>query len=424
MQTIRSQWREVVSTGSPAVFRILAHGILFGLSMSIADIMFNFYLKSMGYDNAVAGQLQSVFRIAGVVFGYPVGLFIDRISAKRMLYIGILTYSIGWGVLLTLDGVSVATPLGTLSPVLLLNLIYFIIGAANMATYTAVVPLLSLVIEPHQRAAMFGINAASSTIIGFVGSILGGMLPGFVAPLVGVDPTSELAYRTALYSVTVIGLLAAVPLLGIKPHHTAAAATPKQSNGEPAVDKPPVPFGRLLLLVTPSFFFGTAGGLFVPFQNLFYRQQFGLEDGNVGLNLAIAALAMGVGSIMGGPLSKRFGVRRTSSWSRTLAAPLMVAMLIPQLLLVSAAYDINRLLVGMTFPLFSALMMQTVPLRQRGTSTSLSSMSWSLGWAGASFLSGSLTASGSFTTVLLLSAASYVISGVLVQILPFTDTHD
>ncbi|MFM2033308.1 MAG: hypothetical protein RLZZ297_2073, partial [Chloroflexota bacterium] len=184
------------------------------------------------------------------------------------------------------------------------------------------------------------------------------------------------------------------------------------------------PFGRLLLLVTPSFFFGTAGGLFVPFQNLFYRQQFGLEDGNVGLNLAIAALAMGVGSIMGGPLSKRFGVRRTSSWSRTLAAPLMVAMLIPQLLLVSAAYDINRLLVGMTFPLFSALMMQTVPLRQRGTSTSLSSMSWSLGWAGASFLSGSLTASGSFTTVLLLSAASYVISGVLVQILPFTDTHD
>jgi MFS family permease len=181
---------------------------------------------------------------------------------------------------------------------------------------------------------------------------------------------------------------------------------------------------RLILLVTPSFFFGTAGGLFVPFQNLFYRQQFGMTDGNVGLNLAVAALAMGVGSILGGPLSKRFGVRQASAWSRMLGAPLMLAMLIPVLTVVSISYDINRLLVGMTFPLFAALMMQTVPLRQRGTSTSLSSMSWSLGWAGASVLSGTITANGSFTWVLVLSAASYVISGALISILPYTDKHD
>jgi MFS family permease len=292
-----------------------------------------------------------------------------------------------------------------------------------MATYTAVVPLLSLVIEPRQRVAMFGINAAASTLIGFVGSILGGMLPGIVAPLVGVEPTSEIAYRTALYSVTIIGLLAAVPLLGIKTHHTHGA-TSQTARAEADGDKPMVPFARLLLLVSPSFFFGTAGGLFVPFQNLFYRQQFGMTDGNVGLNLAVAALAMGVGSILGGPLSKRFGVRQTSAWSRMLGAPLMLAMLIPSLLVVSISYDINRLLVGMTFPLFSALMMQTVPLRQRGTSTSMSSMSWSLGWAGASVLSGTITAGGSFTWVLILSAASYVISGALIAFLPYTDKHD
>ena len=423
MNTIRSQWRELTETGSPAVFRILAHGILFGLSFSIADILFNFYLKSLGYDNAVAGQLQSVFRIAGVIFGFPVGMFIDKISAKRMLYIGILTYAIGWAVLLMLDGVSLVTPFGTLSPLVLMNAVFFVIGAANMATYTAVVPLLSLVIEPRQRAALFGINAAASTLIGFVGSILGGMLPGIVAPMAGVAPTSEVAYRIALYSVTAIGFLAVVPLLGIKTHHTHGA-TSQAARVEADGDKPLVPLGRMILLVTPSFFFGTAGGLFVPFQNLFYRQQFGMTDGNVGLNLAVAALAMGVGSILGGPLSKRFGVRQASAWSRMLGAPLMLAMLIPVLTVVSISYDINRFLVGMTFPLFSVLMMQTVPLRQRGTSTSLSSMSWSLGWAGASVLSGSITANGSFTWVLVLSAASYVISGALVSVLPYTDKHD
>jgi MFS family permease len=423
MNTIRSQWRELSASGSPAVFRILAHGILFGLSFSIADILFNFYLTSLGYDNAVAGQLQSVFRIAGVIFGFPVGMFIDKISAKRMLYIGILTYAIGWAVLLMIDRVTLVTPFGTLSPLMLMNTVFFIIGAANMATYTAVVPLLSLVIEPRQRVAMFGINAAASTLIGFVGSILGGMLPGIVAPLAGVDATSEVAYRIALYSVTAIGFLAVVPLLGIKTHHTHGADS-QTARADTDGDKPLVPMSRLILLVTPSFFFGTAGGLFVPFQNLFYRQQFGMTDGNVGLNLAVAALAMGVGSILGGPLSKRFGVRQASAWSRMLGAPLMLAMLIPVLTVVSISYDINRLLVGMTFPLFAALMMQTVPLRQRGTSTSLSSMSWSLGWAGASVLSGTITANGSFTWVLVLSAASYVISGALISILPYTDKHD
>jgi len=113
-------------------------------------------------------------------------------------------------------------------------------------------------------------------------------------------------------------------------------------------------------------------------------------------------------------------VRRAASWSRVLAAPLTLMMLVPWLPLVSFAYDINRLLVGLTFPLFSALMMQTVPLHQRGTSTSMSSMSWSLGWAAASALSGTLQSDG-FTIVLILSAVSYVISGTLVAVLPYHD---
>jgi hypothetical protein len=47
-------------------------------------------------------------------------------------------------------------------------------------------------------------------------------------------------------------------------------------------------------------------------------------------------------------------------------------------------------------------------------------MSWSLGWAAASALSGTLQADG-FTIVLILSAVSYVISGTLVAVLPYHD---
>ncbi|MCX6015959.1 MAG: MFS transporter [Chloroflexales bacterium] len=91
---------------------------------------------------------------------------------------------------------------------------------------------------------------------------------------------------------------------------------------------------------------------------------------------------------------------------------------------VSVAYDLNRMLVGLTFPLFSALMMQTVPLRQRGTATSMSSMTWSLGWAGASILSGYMQNAGSFNLVLIVSGLSYVVSGLLIYNLPYTDKLD
>jgi predicted MFS family arabinose efflux permease len=106
--------------------------------------------------------------------------------------------------------------------------------------------------------------------------------------------------------------------------------------------------------------------MFVPFQNLYFRQQFGVNDSIVGLSIAFGSLATGIGSILGGGLAKRLGIRRATAVSRLMAAPMMFVMLIPSFYVVSVAYDINRMFVGLTFPL-SALMMQSVPLKQRGT---------------------------------------------------------
>lgn len=424
MVTLRSQWREFLAGGSPDVYRILLHGMLFGMAFSISDMLFNFYLQSLGYDNAVAGQMQSVFRLAGVMFGVPIGMVIDRVGAQRMLYIGISTYALCWLVLLLIGDAPLVTPFGSLSSLTMISIVYFVIGAANMTTYTAVVPLLSTIIEPQQRAAMFGINAAASTMIGFVGSIFAGLLPSWVGYIVGVDATSETAYRTALYCVSIFGILAIIPLSGVKraPKSQPAPAT----STEPVITAAParLPFTRLLLFAAPSMFFGIAGGMFIPFQNLYFRQEFNANDGLVGLSIALGSLAMGIGSIMGGPLSKRMGVRRATALSRFMAAPMMFLMLIPQFYVVSAAYDLNRALVGLTFPLFSALVMQSVPLQQRGTATSMSSMTWSLGWAGSAILSGYMQQSSGFSVVVIISGISYIISALLVQFIPYTDKLD
>ena len=392
---------------SPAVVRILAHSLLFGLAASVSDVLFNFYLHSLGYGNEVAGQMNSLFRIAGFVFGIPLGMLIDRRGALRILYFGITTYAIGWAVLLTWTDIRIIAP------------VYFLIGAANIATYTSIVPLLSSVIEPKQRATLFGINAGATVAVGFVGSLFGGALPGLVAPLLGVGATDSLAYRVALFSVTIIGLIAIVPLLGVH-----AAVAKQQSDGRMPVstaDQTPIPFLRIMGFASQSLLLGVAGGLVVPFQNLFYRQQFHLDDAKVGLILALSAFAMGFGSTIGGAMAKRFGLRRAAALSRLLSAPTLLLMLVPSLWVSCLAYFLSRIMVGITFPLADALVMQSVPVKQRGTSMSLSSMLWSLGWAGTAYLSGFIQRDYGFYWVFIASAVAYSVNAGMFYLIPFKD---
>ncbi|NBU64097.1 MAG: MFS transporter [Chloroflexia bacterium] len=351
--------------------------------------------------------MNSLFRIAGFVFGIPLGMLIDRRGALRILFFGISIYAVGWALLLTWSDIRIIAP------------VYFLIGAANIATYTAIIPLLSSVIEPQQRATLFGINAGATVAVGFVGSLFGGALPGLVAPLLNVSATDSLAYRVALFSVTIIGLIAIVPLLGVH-----AAVTKQQSDGRLAVstaDQTAIPFLRIMGFASQSLLLGVAGGLVVPFQNLFYRQQFQLDDATVGMVLALSAFAMGFGSTIGGMMAKRFGLRRATALSRLLSAPTLLLMLVPSLWVSCLAYFLSRIMVGITFPLADALVMQSVPIKQRGTSTSLSSMLWSLGWAGTAYLSGFIQRDYGFYWVFIASATAYAVNAAMFYLIPFKD---
>ena len=391
---------------SPVVFRILIHSLLFGFAASISDVLFNFYLDSLGYGNEVAGQMNSIFRAAGVIFGIPVGMLIDKKGARRVLMVSITAYGASWLALLSSTDIRVIAP------------VYFLVGAANIAPYTAIIPLLSSVIEAKQRASFFGINAGATVAVGFVGSLLGGALPSLIAPFAGVGATDQLAYRLALISVSLIGFLAIIPLLGFSAaatkHHAAGHAAPASSGHK-------LPFMRLVLFASQGFLLGLGGGMVVPFQNLFFREHFGLPDAQVGLILAISAFAMGFGSFIGGPLAKRFGLRNAAAWTRFLAAPTLLLMLFPNLYVSAAAYYVSRLVIGVTFPLADALVMQSVPVEQRGTSTSLSSMLWSFGWSAAALMSGYIQRDNGFYYVFIASGIAYVISGLSFYLIPFKD---
>jgi len=383
---------------SAPVRRILLHSSLFGLAASVADLLFNFYLVSLGYDAGAAGLLSTVNRMAGVALGLPIGLLIDRIGARRSLIIGVVCYSGGWALAL-LSGALWA-----------LAATQFLVGAALVLALTAVVPLMTGVTSSHDRATVFGLNASAALMVGLLGSAVGGLLPALAARLLGVGPQDVAAYRLALTSVVVIGLAAALPVLrGVPEHSRDEAAT----SAEPLQAR--LSSRRLLGFALPALLLGVGSGAILPFQNLFFREQFGLSDAAVGAVLATTALVMGLGAVIGAPVSARLGLQRAAATLRIGAVPAVLLMLVPALLPATFGFCLRGLFVAASFPLNDALVMHVTPARQRGAAMSLTSVLWSLGWAGAAVVSGWAQLRWGFGPAIVVAAVAYALSSLAIR---------
>ncbi|HMO58104.1 MAG TPA: MFS transporter [Roseiflexaceae bacterium] len=392
-----SRVRTAAARIPPPVRRILLHSALFGFAGSIADLLFNFYLVSLGYGNDVVGLFSTIYRMAGVVLGLPIGLLIDRLGPRRALMAGITIYSLGWVALLLLAELPA------------LASAQFLVGAAQLLTTTSVVPLLTSVTHSSKRASIFGLNASAALMIGLAGSAVAGVLPALAANMLQIDPQATNAYRVALMSVVVLALLAIVPIM---------RALPDRPLDDPAEAQwalsARVPALGLLRYALPSFLLGVGGGVILPFQNLFFRDLFGLDDAAVGLVLALTALGMGLGAALGGPVSNRIGLRRAAWVLRMCAGPAMLLMLVPFLPIAIAGFFLRGMFVAASYPLNDALVMQTTPPRQRGAAVSLMSILWSLGWAGAAALSGWSQVALGFTPALICSALTYALSALAI----------
>ena len=399
MRTLLSRALAAPARLSPQIWRVLLHSALLGLAGSIADLLFNFYLASLGYGNNIAGLLSTVNRLAGAALGLPIGLLIDRAGARRALLVGVVAYAVGWCATL-LSGA-----------LWMLGLTQFVIGAALILAQTAVVPLLAHITTAAQRPTVFGMNASAALLVGLAGSLVGGVLPAAGGALLGTSPQSAAAYRLSLAVVVALSLAAALPAL---PPFTEAA---HDETGTDAAAGRRLPIRALLRFALPSLLLGAGGGLFLPFQNLFFRQEFGLSDAVVGVMLAIGALGMGLGAALGGPASARFGLQRAAAWLRFGAAPGMLLMLIPLLPPAVVGFFLRGLCVAASYPLTDALVMQATPPRQRGLAVSLLSIGWALGWSAASAISGWVQIEAGFRPSILAAAGVYVLSAVTIATL-------
>lgn len=399
--------RDALRAVSPVVYRIFVAVAFAGLAGSIPEVIFNFYVQSLGYDNRVAGQLAGVVRLAGFVFGVPLGLMVDRFGGIRAIQAGALLNMLVW------IGLVQSTDLTVM------RVLYFLAGVFASSVMVGTVPTLTRVVPVEQRAQVLGVNFSLFVLMGFLGALLGGWLPGVVAAFRGISAVSAPAYQAVL-SVPIV--LSACALLALRGIHARVGALAPQDVSRTADDVTVVASVPLIVVMTTgNLTMGFAGGILHPFMNLFFRQQYALADATVGLLVAGLSLALGFGGMFGRPVAQALGPRRGLVVLLGLAAVTGAGTLIPQPWVAYACYALSTFLIGMAFPFFDLLLIASVAPQQRGLTKSVASMQWSIGWATAAFLSGQLQVQYGFWLPIVIFACGQGIAAFVAWHLPYRD---
>jgi MFS family permease len=374
----------------------LLNTVVNGVAYGILRLLFNFYALSLGYDEALVGQLITVTSLVALIGALPAGYLSDRIGRKPSLLLSNLTFTLS-----VIGMVFWRTPTG-------FYMMNAMIGLAQSLMGVTMGPFLMENSDEEERTYLFSFNAGFQTTAGFAGNWLGGRLPTWLGTTIGVSATSSTAYGWAIAVISGISLLGILPLMLLKRQRTPRQADEVSLSPFQYARKNPKLLGKL---VAPMLVTSLGAGLLMPFMNIFFRVAHTLSDATIGSLFAWGSLAMGIGFLIAPPLADRWGKIQVVVVSQALSIPFLILLGFAPLYWISAtAYLVRLALMNMSGPIYNTFVMEHAEPEARATVASLVSMSWNFGWAFSPTLSGWLQVRYGFNPVFLGTISTYILA--------------
>lgn len=369
--------------------------IISSAAFGIFRLLFNFYVLSLGYDQALLGNLVTASSFSVMVSAIPMGYLADILGRKNSLIGGTVTTIIAIAVMLIAP-----FPLVFIVMNILLGLGQSIIGVSMG-------PFLMENSNERERTYLFSFSSGMSMASSSLGNWIGGILPTWIAVFAEGDATSSDAYRLSLVIVALTACLSIIPLsmMTIKKIQTA-----DQSLFKPFAyfKEKPALLGKLVL---PMLVTSIGAGLIMPFMNVFFRQVHHQTDSAIGTLFAFGSLAMGIGLLISPPFAERFGKIQLVVVTQLLSIPFLILLgFAPWFWVSASAYYIRVALMNMSGPVYQTIVMEKVDPTARATVASLVSMASNFGWAFSPTISGWLQVNYGFNPAFLLTIILYMIS--------------
>ncbi len=389
------EYRDQLRAFRPNARYYLVSVLLTGATLGVFRLLFNFYVLSLGYDEALLGNLITTSNMSALLLALPLGFLVSRVGRKAALVSGGLLVILAVGVMGVFPSIAVFYAMNLL------------LGAAQSLSSVAMGPFLMENSQEDERAYLFSFASGIQMASQFVGNWLGGYVPSWVAELRGLPATSSGAYSGALLVIALVGLLGVLPLLFIR-------QKPILANDRDNFDR--LRFARthprqLFKLFFPLLLVSVGAGLFVPFMNIFFRVVHHQPDPVIGGLMAWGSLAMGVGLLIAPPLAARLGKLKLVVITQGLSIPFMILLgFAPWFWASALAYFVRMALMNMSNPIYQNFVLEQVDEGSRATVASLYSMVWNFGRAFSPSISGALQVSAGFGPPFIMAIALYAVA--------------
>ncbi len=288
-------------------------------------------------------------------------------------------------------------------------------GLAMTLEMVSAAPFMMENSTDEERDALFSANYGLQTLIGFLGTLVGGYLPSLFGRLQGVGYESAPAYRAALAVMVGLLALAVVPMLGVTEKARPAANLAKRSwrPWENLSDRRLA--WRILL---PSSITSMGAAILIPYMNLFFKETYAIGDNLLGVVFAVSSVVTGLATLAAPLLANRWGRVRSLVGTQLLSIPFLLTIGFSPLFWVSgAAFWARAALMNMGHPLFGAFTMAQIPDEERATISGLLGMSWNIGWSVGPFLSGYMQQHPSigFKPIFVITCTFYLAAAVMTR---------
>jgi predicted MFS family arabinose efflux permease len=151
-------------------------------------------------------------------------------------------------------------------------------------------------------------------------------------------------------------------------------------------------------------------GMVVPLMTAWLKLQYGIPDIVSGPILGLVSIAIGVATLAGPPIAKKFGLVKSIVFTQAASTIFMFATpLSSSYIIASSVYCVRAFLMNMASPLSQSLIMGLVDEDERGMASGVNAALWRLPNALSTFI-------GAFLFSIGLLAAPFFLAGIFYSI--------
>ena len=386
------------------LFFVVLVGMCFVID-GVYTVLLNLYMLRLGYGTEFIGLVNAVGLLTFASASLPAGILGSRLSTTLLMKVGAAISVVG----------ALLLPQAELLPTGLreawLVFLYAFMLAGFSLFFVNGMPFLLNVVDVEFKHRAFAWKTAGWSLAGFAGSLVGGVMPGMIAPLLAATLDQPSPYRLTLTLTSTVMALSALCMLRLRrlPADTLTSPEPAaESDAETGRDRLQLTQSLVVLIavMTAIRLFQVAGSATaMVYFNVYMDQQLLVSTAMIGAIAALGRLTGVPTALVTPALIQRWGIIKVVLWGSMLTGICLLPMALVEHWLAAAIGFIGTLaLTSVRYASFVVYILDLVPKAHQSIMAGSGEMAAGLSFAMMALGGGLMLSLFAFRDLFLLGA--------------------